>query len=153
MSAGRGRGGGWVVGQSFLMVGALVAAVVWPAPGRSATGLFVGGVLILLGGVVGVAGVVALGPNRTAYPRPREDATLVDQGIYAWIRHPLYASLMLVSFGWAAAWGSLPAGVVALVETVFLMAKARREEAWLRARFPGYAAYQRRVRRFLPGIH
>jgi protein-S-isoprenylcysteine O-methyltransferase Ste14 len=34
-----------------------------------------------------------------------------------------------------------------------LDAKAEREEAWLRAVHPGYAAYARRVRwRFLPGL-
>ena len=36
---------------------------------------------------------------------------------------------------------------------VFFDRKARREERWLRSRFPKYAAYERRVRRFIPGIY
>ncbi len=41
--------------------------------------------------------------------------------------------------------------VVALF--VFLDAKARREEKWLTERFPGYVAYQRRVRKLIPFVY
>jgi protein-S-isoprenylcysteine O-methyltransferase Ste14 len=36
---------------------------------------------------------------------------------------------------------------------VWMDLKARREEAWLLARYPGYAAYRARSRRFVPRIY
>jgi protein-S-isoprenylcysteine O-methyltransferase Ste14 len=35
----------------------------------------------------------------------------------------------------------------------FLDAKARREEEWLRERFPEYRGYEASVKRFVPGIY
>jgi protein-S-isoprenylcysteine O-methyltransferase Ste14 len=43
--------------------------------------------------------------------------------------------------------------VLALGLAAVLDLKARREEAWLVVRYPGYAAYARRTRRFLPGLY
>ena len=52
---------------------------------------------------------------------------------------------MLVSFGWACAMDSLPALVVAVVFTVFLDLKSRREEAWLRQQYPATSCMPRRL--------
>jgi protein-S-isoprenylcysteine O-methyltransferase Ste14 len=43
--------------------------------------------------------------------------------------------------------------VAALVLALFLDAKARREERWLRRQFPDYADYELKVRRFIPGVY
>ena len=65
----------------------------------------------------------------------------------------MYAGAALASFGWALAvhgWLTL-AYAAALV--VFFELKARREERWLREEIPGYAAYQKRVRRLIPFLY
>lgn len=146
------RGGAWVAVQSLLMLAVIVLGVVhhgdwtrmWMTAGDA--------VLFLAGGGVGVAGVIALGGNRTAYPRPREDSELVQRGIYAHVRHPLYTSVILSSLGWALIWQSTTAFGAALVCVPFFWAKALHEERWLRAKFAGYSDYARRVPRFLPRI-
>jgi protein-S-isoprenylcysteine O-methyltransferase Ste14 len=78
---------------------------------------------------------------------------LISDGIYRRLRHPIYAGLILLALGWSL----LTASVLALVLTgafaVLLDLKARREEVWLRDRFPGYAAYAARTRRFVPGLY
>jgi protein-S-isoprenylcysteine O-methyltransferase Ste14 len=102
------------------------------------------------GGFFGIAGVRVLGRNRTPFPQPREESELVQHGIYGRVRHPLYASVMLASLGWALIWQSVVSLVAALVLIPFFHAKARREECWLSKQFPGYADYARRVPRFLP---
>ena len=109
--------------------------------------------LMFLAGFVGVAGMVAWRGKPTAFPKPREGATLFQSGVYAWVRHPLYASLILLGIGWALFRCSSGALVAAAALTVFLDAKARREERWLRERFDGYVAYAQRVRRFIPRIY
>ena len=109
-------------------------------------------VLFAVGAWFGVAGVGALGRNRTPYPKPLDDSALVQHGVYAWVRHPLYSSLMFVSVGWALLWASWAGLVVSGVLTWLLCAKARREERWLRERYPAYRDYAQRVKRFVPGL-
>ncbi len=138
--------------QFFLMMAVVLLAMIFPSPETSRWLRVVGGGLLLAGSGFGIAGVRVLGRNRTPFPQPRADAELVQRGIYARVRHPLYTSVMLVSFGWALLWRSGPAFATALVLVPFFQAKARREERWLRQRFPEYADYARRVPRFCPRI-
>jgi protein-S-isoprenylcysteine O-methyltransferase Ste14 len=42
---------------------------------------------------------------------------------------------------------------LSVVLAIVLDLKARREEEWLRERFPDYAAYAARTKRFIPGIY
>lgn len=144
------RGGVWVVVQSILMLIAILFAVMFPARTRNLPVFVLGVSLVVVGGCFGIAGVIVLGKNRTPYPQPREDSELVQYGIYARVRHPLYTSVMLVSLGWALIWQSVPSFMVALALIPFFHAKARREERWLCEKFPGYADYAKRVPRFLP---
>jgi protein-S-isoprenylcysteine O-methyltransferase Ste14 len=69
------------------------------------------------------------------------------------VRHPIYTGIVLGALGWALAWLSVAGAAYAALLAVFFDRKARREERWLRSRFPDYAAYAHRVRRFIPGIY
>ncbi len=144
------RGGAWVLVQFALMLAVIVLGVVFPGDWTCWPLLVAGWVLLVTGGWFGIAGIKVLGRNRTPFPQPRDDSELIQQGIYARVRHPLYTSVMLGSIGWALIWQGWPALVLALALIPFFHAKARREELWLRERFPGYATYEKRVPRFLP---
>ena len=138
--------------QFGLMAAVLILA--WRYRGQnfgSWTNWFGAGLLVA-GAVFGLAGLAALGRGTTPLPKPADGARLVQSGIYAWVRHPLYTSVMLASLGWALVWQSGPAFTAALMQIPFFHAKARREERWLRERFPDFAGYERRVPRFLPGF-
>jgi protein-S-isoprenylcysteine O-methyltransferase Ste14 len=111
----------------------------------------IGGVaLLVIGAGIALAGALALGRNLTPFPKPGEQAQLVRHSIYAVIRHPLYTSVIAGAIGWALVWQSWPALLVALSLIPFFPAKARREERWLREKFPEYADYERQVRGFVP---
>ena len=144
------RGGMWVVVQSVLLTAVIVLGVTFHGDWTQRAVMATGAVLFGLGGWFGIAGVLVLGRNRTPFPQPRADSELVEHGIYARVRHPLYTSVMLASLGWALTWQSVAAFAVALSLIPFFHAKARREEQWLRAQFPGYTDYMRRVPRFVP---
>jgi protein-S-isoprenylcysteine O-methyltransferase Ste14 len=80
--------------------------------------------------------------------------TLVTEGAYRWIRHPLYASLLALVWcaylkdPWAIAVVVLAAGA-----SGFLIATAVAEERENLARFgAAYAAYMKRTRRFVPFV-
>jgi protein-S-isoprenylcysteine O-methyltransferase Ste14 len=98
--------------------------------------------------------------GRPTTPEPGSDlldfentSALVTDGIYRYIRHPMYASLLYLT--WGAALKSLtpPAVVLALVASAALFATARAEEAENLARFgAAYRDYIRTTRRFVPFV-
>jgi protein-S-isoprenylcysteine O-methyltransferase Ste14 len=146
------RGGGWVAGQFLLLAFLLVLAVLHPGTGPVAWSS--AGVLVLVvAAAVAVAGVKALGRNLTPFPKPADQANLVQHGIYARIRHPLYTSVILAGFGWALVWLSWPALLAAVALVPFFHAKSCREEGFLRLKFPGYREYEARTCRFVPLIY
>ncbi|HEU4679062.1 MAG TPA: isoprenylcysteine carboxylmethyltransferase family protein [Terrimicrobiaceae bacterium] len=138
--------------------GALLSAIVFLAARsrgrtRSPIAVSTGTTLLGLGTGIIAAGAAALGRNLTPFPKPADDAVLVREGVFSLMRHPLYTGVMMISVGWALAWQSAPALMVALGSMPFFDAKARREEQWLREKFPEYRDYQRSVKRFVPGVY
>lgn len=80
-----------------------------------------------------------------------DTTTLVIQGAYHYIRHPLYSSLLL--FGWGAFFKdpSLLGGVLVLATSAFLIATARVEETENLHKFgANYAAYMKTTKMLIP---
>lgn len=141
----------WVGVQNLL---SLAVVVCGPLQGHGWHDGFgaAGVILFLIGAFLGVKGVRDLGAQRVASPVPGAEARLIETGVYGWVRHPLYASLIASGLGWSLIWRSEAALVVTMMLTGWLLAKARLEERLMTARFPEYAGYARRVRRFIPGV-
>ena len=146
------RGGAWVVIQFLLMTLVITLGMAFHGDWTHGPAIVAGAALFIVSGWFGIAGVMALGRNLTPYPQPREGSQLVQRGIYARVRHPLYTSVMLASVGWALIWQSSLSLLAALALVPFFHAKARHEERWLRDKFPVYADYARRVPRFIPSL-
>ncbi|MEO6207338.1 MAG: isoprenylcysteine carboxylmethyltransferase family protein [Candidatus Limnocylindrales bacterium] len=149
------RGEGWVVIQ-VVFLAAIGAAGWWLAPdwsGPMRVGATFAGIMALLGGaILVVKGLVDLGGALTPLPHPRDDAELVETGVYALARHPIYGGLILGAVGWSLVRASLAGIVVSALLLVFFTLKSSREEAWLIEQFPGYSAYRTRTRRFIPWV-
>jgi protein-S-isoprenylcysteine O-methyltransferase Ste14 len=81
----------------------------------------------------------------------KKNQELTTTGPYAYTRNPLYLGSTLIAAGFAVALLSWP---VALLLAVFFLAiyvpVIASEERFLRATFPGFEAYCRRVPRFFP---
>jgi protein-S-isoprenylcysteine O-methyltransferase Ste14 len=80
-------------------------------------------------------------------------SSLVTTGIYHYIRHPLYSSLLFLTWGIffkAPAWLGM---LLALASTLFLFATARADEVeCIRFFGPTYQAYMKRSKRFVPFV-
>jgi len=155
----RGTRGEWyVVAQAvlialvFLGPRTVAGQPAWPAPFPHMWSV-AGGTLMVVGGVLFAAGLIRLGAGLTPLPYPKDGAELVETGVYALVRHPMYAGGLLVGLGWALhVRGWLTLGYV-LAMFVFLDVKSRREERWLAQRYSAYATYQRRVRKLIPFVY
>lgn len=142
------RGGGWLALQLVLFVAVLGTGwrgPPWPSEIRIVTTV-AGLAGVLAGAALSLAGSRALGSALTPLPRPRDDATFRDDGVYAFARHPIYGGVLLLALG-----VSLLTSPLALIPTALLgflfEGKRRREEAWLVQRYPEYGSYRSRVRR------
>ena len=64
----------------------------------------------------------------------------------------MYSALLLFAAAEVVAYGDMWKIACWLALALVLLAKAMLEERGLRALFPDYAEYARRVRRFIPGV-
>ena len=150
-SLGR-RGEGWVALQMVLLALTGLAGFlgpVWTAELRLVA-LAVGAILTIGGLGLAILGVRHLRNALTPLPYPRDDATLVQTGVYGRVRHPIYGGLIIGSVGWGLLTASPAALAMAVVLLGFFELKSRREEAWLVDRFPEYPAYRARTPRLIP---
>jgi protein-S-isoprenylcysteine O-methyltransferase Ste14 len=78
---------------------------------------------------------------------------LVTAGIFAYIRHPMYASLLALNWGAFLQAPGWLGGAVAMAATVFIVLTARADERECLAWFgQPYADYMRRTRMFIPRL-
>ncbi|MCJ7838298.1 MAG: isoprenylcysteine carboxylmethyltransferase family protein [Burkholderiales bacterium] len=90
--------------------------------------------------------------NFNIRPEPKKRGSLVTGGPYGYMRNPMYSAVLLFAAAEVLAYGDLWKIACWLMLALVLLAKALLEERALHAHFPGYAAYAKRVRRFIPGV-
>jgi protein-S-isoprenylcysteine O-methyltransferase Ste14 len=149
------RGEGWVAIQACIFLVISIGGLAGPAwdGGSRLASTILGVACIGLGNGLAVWAMVRLRNVLTPFPRPRGDVTLVVDGPFGLVRHPIYGGLIVGSLGWAL----LTASVVSLAGVAVLLPffdlKSRREEAWLLEVVPGYEAYRRGRRRLIPFVY
>jgi protein-S-isoprenylcysteine O-methyltransferase Ste14 len=149
------RGGGWVVLQ-FALIAAIIAVGLFAPgwPGGARWWVKGGGVVLLFAGaLVLVSAGRALGSGFTPFPKPAERGALVEEGPYAFVRHPVYSGGLLVAAGLSLALSPWSLVVTAALAVVWAL-KASVEERFLSARYPGYADYcSRTPYRLVPFVY
>ena len=116
--------------------------VVHPAP----YGWSGGNVIQMAALVAMIAALLSLGPSFGIAPA---DRGLRTQGLYRWVRHPLYASEIVFYIGYALANWSLRNLFGLFLVVALLVLRIHWEETIIQ----GYKAYARQVRwRLIPGI-
>jgi protein-S-isoprenylcysteine O-methyltransferase Ste14 len=105
---------------------------------------------IALGAIPVVSGLLI---RALASSHVRKNEALATSGPYAHTRNPLYFGSLLIGIGFAIAARSWWIGI-ALVAMFFViyLPVIRGEEAFLRAKFPGFEEYARHVPRMFPRI-
>jgi protein-S-isoprenylcysteine O-methyltransferase Ste14 len=86
-------------------------------------------------------------------PEPREGGVLVTHGPYRWIRHPMYAALLLISAGLGGVIDSFHGWMLSLTLLGALLVKASFEDRWMSEAYPDYSAYLSRTRGFIPFLY
>lgn len=111
------------------------------------------GVTLVLIGIIGILLAAAnLQRSFTAMPIPKADGKMTRQGLYRFARHPMYTSLLLLSFGIALYSGNLYKYLLVGSLFVLLYFKSAYEENFLLEKYPDYSDYAKRTPRFLPRL-
>lgn len=143
----------YVIGQFVLFW--IMALVLVGFPVQSSTLMRIVGALLIVSGFLVLALAILEHQRRNAAlpkiaPTPNPSVGLVDTGIYARVRHPIYTGVLLGGIGVALMHGHLIPLMVAMIMVIFFTYKSIYEERLLREAYPQYADYMRLTGRFLP---
>lgn len=129
-----------------------VAACCYPVAGRNwGHPLFL--FLCVLGAILGIVVLYYNRPsNFSVYPELRSGATLITNGPYRIVRHPMYTALMLMMIGIAGYNGRMINLLAAMGLVVVVTLKALREERALAIAFTEYGRYATPLKRFIPWL-
>ncbi len=111
----------------------------------------IGGLTMLAGSIVLLWALLQLRENLRVFPTPIAGGHLVTNGIFRWIRHPIYSGIIFMALGYAIYNSSFNHLVMALLIFLFFYIKASYEEERLSQVYPEYESYQLRSGMFLPG--
>jgi protein-S-isoprenylcysteine O-methyltransferase Ste14 len=130
----------------FMPVGA-------PAATIPAWLLEIGSALVWPGLGIVLISIFKLGQSLTASPIPKQGAELKTDGLYKWIRHPIYTGLILTTLGIALEVGSIGKLFFVAALIVLFDYKAKWEETLLLERYPEYREYMSKTGRFVPRLN
>ncbi len=153
--------GSWIIRVARLAkIGILIALVaqtllddIFPISQHPGPLRALGVALFTVGLLVAVAARVRLGDNWTDIETAGvlEHQKLVEEGVYRYIRHPIYLGDLLLLAGFELALNSwLVLGVLVLAPVI--LRQARQEEKVLLVNLPGYRDYLARTKRFIPFV-
>jgi len=112
-----------------------------------------GTAMVFAGAVLNIIGRLQLGGNWANHIKIYENHVLANRGVYKIVRHPLYASIMLMLLGGSLAYRNwLSAAMTAFVFVPFMYFRAKQEEALLQEEFAEYEEYKKTTGMFFPKL-
>ena len=108
--------------------------------------IFLGSLLIIFSSIVMLIAIKDLGSNLSPFPKPVANGNLITSGIYRFIRHPMYYSLILISFGFFITKLSFYHLCLTLSLALIIKFKIILEEKYLNKKFKNYFLYTDKVK-------
>jgi protein-S-isoprenylcysteine O-methyltransferase Ste14 len=110
-------------------------------------------ILIIFGVVIVLAALFTFNQRVTPNPVPLETARLRTNGIYGYIRHPMYSSVILFLIGFTLFERAYYSFFLNIVVVIFLLFKIKFEEIELGKHFPEYKSFQAKTKKLIPFIY
>ena len=106
----------------------------------------VGFLFIIIALIILLVAIKDLGRNLSPFPRPIKNSNLVTKGIYRLTRHPMYYSLIFISFGVFITKLSIYYLILSICMVLIIKFKIDLEEKYLNNKFKNYSLYKNEVR-------
>ena len=107
---------------------------------------FVGFLIIIIAFIMLLIAIKDLGRNLSPFPRPINNSNLVTKGIYRFTRHPMYYSLIFISFGVFITKLSIYYLFLSTSLILIIKFKIDLEEKYLNNKFKNYLIYKNKVK-------
>ena len=107
---------------------------------------FVGFLIIIIAFIILLVAIKDLGRNLSPFPRPINNSNLVTKGIYRFTRHPMYYSLIFISFGVFITKLSIYYLFLSISLILTIKFKIALEEQYLKNKFKNYLIYKNEVK-------
>ena len=107
--------------------------------------IYIGNFLIILALIIIVFSAKDLGKSLSPMPRPKENSKLITSGIYRLFRHPMYYSLIIISFSFFIKSLTIYNLTLSILLTFIISNKIKIEEEYLTEKFHNYALYKNKV--------
>jgi len=107
---------------------------------------FVGFLIIIIAFIILLVAIKDLGRNLSPFPRPINNSNLVTTGIYRFTRHPMYYSLIFISFGFFITKLSIYYLFLSTSLGLIIKFKIALEEQYLNNKFKNYLIYKNEVK-------
>ena len=107
---------------------------------------FVGFLIIIIAFIILLVAIKDLGRNLSPFPRPINNSNLVTKGIYRFTRHPMYYSLIFISFGVFITKLSIYYLFLSTSLILIIKFKIDLEEQYLKIKFKNYLFYKNEVK-------
>ena len=141
-----------MVTLQFLLLTAIVFPMSHQAPAPGIFWKIAGGLLMAVGLITGMMAIQRINRFLSVMPEPVEGAKLITYGIYKYIRHPMYSSLVMASIGYATFTLDVYRSLLSILLLVLFECKTQYEESRLMQVFPDYRSYQQTTGKFFPRI-
>ena len=106
----------------------------------------VGFFIIIIAFIILLVAIKDLGRNLSPFPRPIKNSNLVTTGIYRFTRHPMYYSLIFISFGVFITKLSIYYLFLSISLGLIIKFKIFLEEQYLNNKFKKYLLYKNEVK-------
>ena len=107
---------------------------------------FLGILFIIIAFIIMLVSIKDLGRNLSPFPRPKNNSNLVTKGIYRFTRHPMYYSLIFISFGVFIIKLSFYYLFLTISLALIIKFKIALEEKYLMNKFKNYLLYKNEVK-------
>ena len=112
----------------------------------SSLSYLIGVLIIIIAFIILLVAIKDLGRNLSPFPRPINNSNLVTSGIYRFMRHPMYYSLIFISFGVFIIKLSVYYLFLSISLGLIIKFKISLEEQYLNNKFKKYLLYKNEVK-------
>ena len=108
--------------------------------------------LAIFGATIIILALLQLNKNLSPFPTPKKNTALLQNGLFKYIRHPIYTGIILFFTGYSVYQNSFYKLAISMLLLVLFYFKSNYEEQRLEQNFPDYKLYKSKTGKFFPWI-
>ena len=137
-----------LVGSQFFLIFMMLLPL-----GSQTQHLYIGMTILVIGIAIGLLAIQTHeNGNFNIRPDIKENCSLVTHGIYSYIRHPMYLSVLVSMFGVACIYFTYYEFALYILLLLTLLIKLFYEESLWKCHNPAYLEYMTKTKRLIPFI-